>query len=252
MAGASSRFINAGYTQKKFMLELFGRPLFDAVLNGFARHFHTSSFVFVTQSTTDDVKEFVLARCQLLGLPADRIKVINLTTQTSGQAESVAIGLAKAKVALNSAIAIFNIDTIRHAFDFPEIIGSAPTAGYLEVFKGAGENWSFVEMGDEGLVRRVTEKQRISDLCSTGLYHFSEAGNFLDAFQSTAQIAAENLQGGERYVAPLYNNLIAKGLPVRFHCIAREELVFCGIPQEYEDALERWDIETFNKFTGLG
>ena len=42
------------------------------------------------------------------------------------------------------------------------------------------------------------------------------------------------LQGSERYIAPLYNGLIQDGLDVRYHVIDASEVMFCGIPAEYE------------------
>ena len=42
------------------------------------------------------------------------------------------------------------------------------------------------------------------------------------------------MEAGELYVAPLYNDLIERGLDVRFSVIPREEVVFCGVPAEYD------------------
>jgi hypothetical protein len=48
--------------------------------------------------------------------------------------------------------------------------------GYLEVFRGEGDNWSFVRpIAEESTqIDLTTENTPISDLCCTGLYHFAD------------------------------------------------------------------------------
>ena len=38
-------------------------------------------------------------------------------------------------------------------------------------------------------------------------------------------------------VAPLYNHLIAEGRAIGFEVIGRDEVIFCGVPAEYEALL---------------
>ncbi|MDB5465845.1 MAG: capsular polysaccharide biosynthesis protein, partial [Phenylobacterium sp.] len=104
--------------------------------------------------------------------------------------------------------------------------------GWLEVFRGSGANWSYVQPapGPEPWALATAEKQPISDLCCTGLYHFARAEDF------RAALAAERAapQAAELYVAPLYNHLLAQGRRVAWCEIDRDEVVFCGTPAEYE------------------
>ena len=44
--------------------------------------------------------------------------------------------------------------------------------------------------------------------------------------------AAQGLR--ELYVAPMYNLLIRRGCDIRYHLIGAEEVIFCGVPAEYE------------------
>ena len=132
---------------------------------------------------------------------------------------------------------MFNIDTIRPGFRYPSSFALADTDGYLEVFRADGDGWSFVEP-EPGVadfaVRRVTEKVRISDLCSTGLYYFRSGAQFLKLYEDVKNTPVEELQGGERYIAPLYNKMIEQGGTVRYHEISAAEIIPCGVPQEYE------------------
>jgi hypothetical protein len=83
-------------------------------------------------------------------------------------------------------------------------------------------------------VAEVTEKIRISDLCSTGLYYFRSTGMFFDLYAGIAGRDPATLQGGERYIAPLYNTAIREGRDIRYALIGRDEVRFCGTPDEYE------------------
>ena len=92
----------------------------------------------------------------------------------------------------------------------------------------------FVVPGPDHSAIRVTEKERVSDFCSTGLYFFRRALDFDQAFEQTLDMDLSKLQGGERYVAPLYNALIAKNMSVKYHLVVSEGVTFCGTPDEYD------------------
>lgn len=230
MAGNSSRFAKAGYEKPKYMLELCGNSVLEHVLLGFKGCFESQEFLFICRE--DHAAEaYVKEVCKQLGIKS--FAVIVLSKATEGQAETVFLGLQQQGVAVSTEITVFNIDTFRPGFELPAIANNAD--GYLEVFVGSGENWSFVEPGEDAKVLRTTEKDPISNLCSTGLYYFAKAGYFYDAYQNTLNKAAADLQGGERYIAPLYNDLIKNGLDIRYHTIDRREVLFCGVPAEYEE-----------------
>jgi hypothetical protein len=80
----------------------------------------------------------------------------------------------------------------------------------LEVFRGPGEGWSFVEPapGSDRKVVRTTEKDRISDLCCTGLYVFRTVSAFRTRWRRSAGRPSSPLS--ETYIAPIYNQLIAQ------------------------------------------
>lgn len=232
MAGLSRRFTEAGYDKPKYMLEAHGLFLFDLAVRSFAAYFDTLPFLFVTRDGVD-ASGFVEARCEALGISDWRI--VTLDQPTRGQAETVAFGFERAGESAEQGITIFNIDTFRRDFMFPDFSPSRPD-GFLETFEGEGENWSFVRPLAVGSDRaaEVSEKRRISRFCSTGLYHFARASDFLASFQASSNLPAGELDGGELYVAPLYNRLIAAGKDVRFVVIPAHLAVFCGVPAEYD------------------
>jgi dTDP-glucose pyrophosphorylase len=227
MLGRSSRFFNAGYTVPKYKLPLGkeGQVVFDHVLGSFQRYFGTDLFVLLCRADTND-RAFLVDRMRALGVR--RFEVIEHAGETRGQAESVELSLASAP---EEELFIFNIDTVLYNFEKDAARGDV--AGYLEVFRGEGTHWSFVEPSPNrpGHAARVVEKERISDLCSNGLYYFATVRTFTDALNAYRQ----KHQGvvGELYVAPLYNELIERGQPVSYKLVPAEEIGFCGVPDEY-------------------
>lgn len=232
MAGLSRRFTEAGYLLPKYMLEAHGRSLFDLALLSFQRYFAEQPFLFVVRDVADTPR-FVEQRCLALGIAHARC--VPLAAATRGQAETVVLGLEAAQVAPDVAITIFNIDTFRPNFVFPADLAGAD--GFLEVFEGEGSNWSFArpEAAGSDRVIKTTEKVPISRFCCTGLYHFARAALFERAYAAETARDHTMLQGGELYVAPLYNHLIGEGCDIRMSLIARDEVVFCGVPAEYDE-----------------
>ena len=234
MAGLSSRFAAAGYDRPKYTLPLGGRPVFDHAVGSFARYFDDLPFMFVFRET-EGLREFLGQRLRELGVKTSLL--VGLDAPTAGQAETVALGLRRAGADPAAPVTVFNIDTFRPAFDFPDAMSERRWDGYLEVFRGSGDNWSFVEPSpaEPGLVARTAEKQPISDLCCTGLYHFAAAADLLEAYDAGVADAGLRGPGGELYVAPLYNALIGRGRRIGYHMVPREDVIFCGVPEEYED-----------------
>jgi hypothetical protein len=234
MAGLSSRFAKAGFKKPKYMLDTGGQTLFSRAVDGFMGVLKSEPCLFVCLDV-HNTEEFIRGECEELGL--SNYEILSLKTPTAGQAETVAFGLQSIDCVTDQSITIFNIDTFRPGFQYPNTFNLDRIDGYLEVFEGEGNHWSFVEpdarRSDEGRVIRVTEKERISNLCSTGLYYFRKSEMFMNSYKDILNTPIKHLSGGERYVAPLYNSLIKAGADIRFNKINREEVIFCGTPDEY-------------------
>ncbi len=228
MLGRSSRFFNAGYSMPKYKLPLGGngKIVFDYVLNSFKCYFDTDLFVLLCRKDTNG-RVFLIERMQKLGVR--RFEVIEHPGDTRGQAESVELSLGLAPS--GEELFIFNIDTV--LYNFKKDASRGNVSGYLEVFKGDGFHWSFVEpiSAESYFVARVAEKERISDLCSNGLYYFASVSVFASALNSYKRKYPS--LASELYVAPLYNELIESGKLVRYKLVSTSDIGFCGVPDEY-------------------
>lgn len=228
MAGLSSRFFKAGYDLPKYQLDLHGETVFSWAVSSFKKYFDTDLFVFIYRDIFD-TKNFI--ENEIIKLGIKEYKLVCLEQETLGQADTVYQGIEG--FSQDEEMFIFNIDSKLLKFQKPEWKDDCDA--YLEVFSGEGEHWSFIEAGSDGLVKRTTEKERISDLCSNGLYYFKS----LYEFRSLVDLALRTkyLVNNELYIAPLYNLLIGRGQQVRYKLVDQNQILFCGTPQEYTDLL---------------
>jgi hypothetical protein len=214
------------------MLPLWDGTVFDYAVSSFLSEFSEAPFLFIYRET-GGVRGFLDERTRALGLKDPRFA--ELVAETAGQAETVEFGLDCLALREDESLTIFNIDTFR----MPTIgtTGVPPNmVGWLEVFRGTGENWSFVQPREgEQLAVRTTEKDPISDLCCTGLYHFAS----IEVFRDALALERINPSTSELYVAPIYNHLIMRGDRIGYGVVKSEDVVFCGIPLEYEELRNR-------------
>lgn len=230
MAGLSSRFAKSGYLLPKYALDLQGITMFEWAILSFKSYFDCEHFVFVVRPDKF-AQYFVEKTVKKLGIRS--YDIFCLEKDTRGQAETAYLALKPHGD--DFSVTVFNIDTIRYEYQKPEFLSECD--GYLEVFRGAGEHWSFVEPGVSASVVRTTEKERISDLCSDGLYYFKSQLQFCRIFE---QVMTANEQvKGEFYIAPLYNRLIKEGGIVKYDVIRPEQIDFCGTPDEYEALVKK-------------
>lgn len=235
MAGLSSRFSKAGYTLPKYMLYAKNKSLFNLAVSSFDKYFKSCRFIFVARDLFE-TERFIRAECKLLGI--EEYEVVVLKEPTRGQAETVYKGIVSARVPADEPILIFNIDTFRPGFSFPKEIDNWD--GYLECFEGSGSNWSYARTIDgtsNSKVVETAEKIEISNFCSTGIYYFKKVAYFVNVYNENELRPLKGQK--ELYVAPLYNFLILEGKSIYVDVIERDSVIFCGIPEEYNEYLAK-------------
>ncbi|ASN14636.1 capsular biosynthesis protein [Pantoea ananatis] len=224
MAGLSSRFFKAGYTQPKYKLEAHGKTLFEWSVKTFEDYYDSEKFIFICRDVYD-TPSFVASEINKIGIKD--FEIVVLSSETRGQAETVFLSLDK--VPNDLPFVVFNIDTYEKEFKFFETQNDA----YLEVFKGEGEHWSFaLPDGNTSKVLKTTEKVRISDLCSNGVYGFKSKEIYINAY-----IEMQRESMGELYIAPMFNFIIDKKMSVHYKLTSIEKHIFMGTPTEYTDFL---------------
>ncbi len=239
MAGQSRRFYQSGYTIPKYMLRAHGHTLFYLSLKSFKAYFNSNKFLFIARDK-ENVKDFIISEAKKLKIK--KFEVILIEKETQGQAETVFLGLKKAKISGKTQIGIFNIDTIRPNFEIPNNLDQKKTDGFLEVFKGRGKNWSYVLQKDSStdIVLKTSEKVPISNLCCTGFYHFRSVKLYKKTFYKYFEKFKKNKKKfKELYIAPMYNIIIKEKGIIRFSLINKKNVFFCGVPKEYRSFIKK-------------
>jgi len=228
MGGVGSRFQKAGYSQPKYCIEAKGRSLFDwsmISLDSFKNL--NPTYIFIVKST-DNARDFILESCERLEISP--VKIVEIDELTDGQATTALYGKPHWKP--ENPILIFNIDThIEPNYLLPlDIKGD----GWIPCFQAKGDSWSFVKLNSDNYATEVREKNRISEYASVGVYWFSSAELYEDVYNKYYS-GGNREEKGERYIAPLYNQLISDGLQVTILDIPVGRVHVIGTPEELNE-----------------
>lgn len=224
MAGAGSRFRDAGYLLPKYQIEAHGKTLFAWSLMSLTDYLpHANQVVFLVRAE-DHAAAFIRDEAEKFGIR--NIRIIELDYLTDGQATTAFLGIQQCPHV--EPIMIYNIDTYiePNEMRYDQISG----AGYIPCFLAEGTHWSFVRLEESGRAVEVAEKKRISGNCSLGAYYFARAELYLDAYDRLYGAGWDGAR--EKYIAPMYNLLIADGREVRISLVNPERVHVLGTPEE--------------------
>ena len=225
MAGLGSRFRKAGFLQPKYKIVVRGKTLFQWSMESLTL-FRREHYIFLVRKE-DGAEEFIREKCRELGI--NNISIMELEKVTRGQAETAM--LAASVWQENEPIMIYNIDTyVEPGQLFPEMITGD---GFIPCFKAEGSHWSFVKLDEYGNAVEVREKVRISDNCSVGAYYFGSGRLYKDIYKRF-YVDRGYIEKNERYIAPMYNLLIADGLKVYIQDIPANKVHVLGTPEEVD------------------
>lgn len=228
MAGAGSRFVEAGYAQPKYEIEVHGRTLFAWSMCSLRCFIDARCpFTFVARKR-HGIERFIDAQCRMLGINVAAVQTIE--DLTDGQATTAMLA-APVWDDVHRPVAIYNIDT----YVTPEAVSLAAVrgAGWIPCFPGTGDKWSFAAADPDGRVREVREKKRISPFATVGLYWFDSFARYARAYADYYAVP-DHLEVRERYIAPIYNQIIQDEGSVYIHRLDAEDVRGLGTPGDVE------------------
>ncbi len=226
MAGFGQRFRDAGYKRPKFQIEVHGRTLFSWSLLSLESFTQAgASFLFIARAA-DNCRDFITRELPALGI--HDWSLLELESPTDGQATTALQALTIVKADL--PFLIYNIDTFVEPSSLPHdaVCGD----GWVPCFPGVGDSWSFARTAEDSLeIVEIREKQRISPQATIGLYWFKSGSLYADLYHRFYR-SADHLEAGERYIAPMYNQLIQDGGRVYLHPVPIETVHPLGTPSD--------------------
>jgi dTDP-glucose pyrophosphorylase len=227
MAGAGSRFRDAGYALPKWRLIANDKTLLEWSIDSLPLDI-CKKIIFIA-------KREEAIQYDLKGLIQEKYShklgevYIHLIDQvTRGQAETTLF--AREYLDVNSPIAIFNIDTRFTSHTLKENLLNVSVDGFMGAFTASEPRFSYARTNLEGYVIETAEKVVISNHALTGLYGFSKSESYFEAVE--AAISHNRQEMGEYYVAPIYNTLINQGK--KFRLDLAESVDILGTPSELD------------------
>lgn len=229
MAGAGSRFANAGYTFPKPLIEVRGKPMIQVVVENLNVDAH---FIFMVQK--EHYEKYNLK--QLLNLIAPGCDIIQVDGLTGGAACTTL--LAKDLINSDEPLLMANSDQFVewnsneciYAFSADNIDGG------IVSFKATHPKWSFARVGEDGFVSEVAEKNPISDDATVGIYYWTKGSDYVKYAEQ--MISKEIKTNGEYYVCPVFNEAIGDGKKIRIKQI--DKMWGIGTPEDLNYFLENY------------
>jgi HAD superfamily hydrolase (TIGR01509 family) len=227
MAGAGSRFAQAGYTFPKPLIEVHGKPMIQVVVENLNIE---ANYIFIVQK--EHYEKYNLK--YLLNLITPNCKIVQVDGMTEGAACTTL--LAKEFIDNDAPLVMANSDQYvewnsnecMYAFNADAIDGGILT------FKATHPKWSYAKLNEDGFVSEVAEKKPISDNATVGIYFWKKGSDYV---KYAEQMIAKNIRtNNEFYVCPVFNEAIEDGKKIRVKQI--EKMWGIGTPEDLNYFLE--------------
>lgn len=221
MAGAGSRFEEAGYTFPKPLIEVDNKPMIQVVTENLNIE---ANYIFIVQKKHYEKYNLYT----VLNLIKPDCTII----QTDGVTEGAACTTLLARkyidnddplvIANSDQFVEWNSNNVFYAFSTEGIDGGILT------FKSTHPKWSYAKLDDNNFVSKVAEKQPISDNATVGIYYWSKGRDYVSCAD---EMIEKNIRtNGEFYVCPVFNQLIERGGKIRIKNI--DKMWGLGTPED--------------------
>jgi HAD superfamily hydrolase (TIGR01509 family) len=206
MAGAGSRFQQAGYTFPKPLIDVRGKPMIQTVVENLNID---ATFIYVVQ------KEHRLKYNldTLLNLITPNCKIVEVDGITEGAACTTL--LAKEHINSDEPLLMANSDQFVEwdSSEFLYKMNEQSVDGGIVTFTATHPKWSFAKINEHGYVTEVAEKNPISDIATVGIYYWKHGSDYV---RFAEQMIERNIRvNNEFYVCPVFNQAIEGGLKIK-------------------------------------
>lgn len=236
MAGAGSRFSQAGYTFPKPLIDVMGKPMIQLVVENL--NIIPARFVFLVQKEHYEKYDLKNVLSQIVKNTTNgqsECQIIQVNGLTEGAACTTL--LASAYLTNNDPLLIANSDQymdwnsneVMYAFKSDNIDGG------LLTFKSNHPKWSYARLGENGFVTEVAEKRVISDNATTGVYYWKCASDYKKYAEQ--MIFRDIRHKNEFYIAPVYNEAIRDGAKIKIKSV--NAMFGIGTPEDLDAFLKQ-------------
>ena len=227
MAGAGSRFEQAGYAFPKPLIDVNGKPMIQVVTDSLGIDGH---YIFVVHK-----EHYVKYNLEhLLHMMCPDCDIVQVDKLTEGAACTTL--LAKQFINNDNPLIIANSDQYiewNPANFLYSMFESRADAGIL-TFKSLHPKWSYVKLDSKGNVMEVAEKKPISDMATVGIYYWKNGRDYVEFAE---QMINNNIRvNGEFYVCPVLNEAIAANKKIKTFPVGKMQGL--GTPEDLQQFLK--------------
>lgn len=222
MAGAGSRFEQAGYTFPKPLIDVNNKPMIQVVVDNLNLE---ANYIYVVQKKHREKYNLDT----LLNLITPGCKIV----ETDGLTEGAACTALLAKNYINNDNPLFFANSDQFVeWDSNEFMYKMQETGVdggIVTFKATHPKWSFVRVDSKtGLVLEVAEKNPISDTATVGYYYWKSGSDFV---KYAEQMIEKDIRvNGEFYVCPVFNQAVQDGKKIKTFDV--REMWGLGTPED--------------------
>lgn len=243
MAGNGSRFREKGYTVPKPFIEWAGKPLINNVVENITPY-EPHRFIFIARREHEEyIKKHLSFASNVIYV--DKVTegaacTVLLAEELIDNDDQLIIANSdqwvkwnKSEKVVTDSIGFFQWRESNNIQDMVNLFKLEGSCG-MATFNSNHPKWSYVDIGHNGLAKRVAEKQVISNHATVGIYYYGRGRHFVSAARQ--MIDANDRFNNEFYVAPATNYLIRSGFHVKTYDV--ERMVGLGTPEDLEVAVK--------------
>jgi NDP-sugar pyrophosphorylase family protein len=231
MSGVGKRFVEAGYTVPKALLEIRGKPIIEHVFDLFPGETDIHCICNSHHLATTNMREVLTAR---------GATIHEIAPHSLGPVYAVSQMFDKIGDDEEVIVSYCDYGTDWDYAAFRRMCGGYD--GVIAAYTGFhphmlfGDNYAFLRMEEDGLrVAEVREKEsftgdKMTEYASNGTYYFRRGGDMKHYFQELMRKGIK--KNGEFYVSLVYNELIGDGKRVGVFEIDR--MLQWGTPRDVE------------------
>jgi len=230
MAGAGSRFQQAGYSFPKPLIDVRGKPMIQVVVDNLSIE---AQYIYVVQK--EHREKYNLDT--FLNLITPSCSVVEVDGVTEGAACTTL--LAKELIDNNESLLMANSDQfiVWDSSEFMYKMIEQNLDGGIVSFRSTHPKWSFAKINELGYVSEVAEKNPISDIATVGIYYWKHGSDYV---KYAEQMIEKNVRvNKEFYVCPVFNQAIEDGKKIKTFDI--DEMWGLGTPEDLKYYLENYE-----------
>lgn len=232
MAGEGLKFIQAGYTFPKPLIDINGKPMIQIVIENLKPAF-THRFILICKK--EHYNKYSLHQV-FQNATSGVYDCIKLEAPTKGAACTVLTAVDF--INNDSELIIANADQVLDVRidDFVRFARRNKLDGAIMTFRSSHPRWSYARVDKSGDVTEVAEKRVISENATVGIYYFKKGSYFVEG--AISMIAKDIRFNNEFYACPVYNELILKSAKIKIWPIKERQMHGLGTPEDLREYLD--------------